>query len=137
MTHLGNRPRSSYRLPNAKAGRAMSEGHWQLEGSAAELFQRYLVPTITSKWAEDLVRRAQLRTGELVLDVACGTGVVARLAATKVRPGQVTGLDLNAGMLAVARSLPNDGAPINWTEGSGVDMPFTSVNFTVGLSPEA
>jgi ubiquinone/menaquinone biosynthesis C-methylase UbiE len=91
----------------------MSEGHWQLEGNAAELFQRYLVPAITSKWAEDLVRRAQLRTGELVLDVACGTGIVARLAATKVRPGQVTGLDLNAGMLAVARSLPNDGAPIN------------------------
>jgi ubiquinone/menaquinone biosynthesis C-methylase UbiE len=52
----------------------MSEGHWQLEGSAAELFQRYLVPAITSKWAEDLVRRAQLRTGELALDVACGTG---------------------------------------------------------------
>jgi ubiquinone/menaquinone biosynthesis C-methylase UbiE len=93
----------------------MSEGQWQLEGSAAELFQRYLVPAITSKWAEDLVRRAQLRTGELVLDVACGTGVVARLAAAKVRPGQVTGLDLNAGMLSVARSLPNDGVPINWT----------------------
>src|SRR6267154_1530031 len=99
MRHLGNRLRSSYHPPNAKAGRAMSEGHWQLEGSAAELFQRYLVPSITLKWAEDLVRRAQLRTGELVLDVACGTGVVARLAATKVRPGQVTGLDLNAGML--------------------------------------
>ena len=65
MTYLGNRLRSSYHLPNAKAGPAMSEGHWQLEGSAAELFQRYLVPAITLKWAEDLVRRAQLRTGEL------------------------------------------------------------------------
>jgi ubiquinone/menaquinone biosynthesis C-methylase UbiE len=133
MTYLGNRLRSSYHLPTAKAGRAMSEGHWQLEGSAAELFQRYLVPTITSKWAEDLVRRAQLRTGELVLDVACGTGVVARLAATKVRPGQVTGLDLNAGMLAVARSLPNDGAPINWVESSALDMPFPSGHFDVVL----
>jgi ubiquinone/menaquinone biosynthesis C-methylase UbiE len=111
----------------------MSEGQWQLEGSAAELFQRYLVPTITSKWAEDLVRRAQLRTGEQVLDVACGTGVVARLAAMKVRPGQVTGLDLNAGMLAVARSLPNDGAPIDWTEGSALDMPFPSGHFDVVL----
>jgi SAM-dependent methyltransferase len=68
-----------------------------------------------------------------VLDVACGTGIVARLAATKVRPGQVTGLDLNAGMLAVARSLPNDGAPINWTEGSAVDMPFPSGHFDVVL----
>jgi hypothetical protein len=42
----------------------MSDGHWQLEGSAAELYQRYLVPAITTKWADDLVHRAQLRAGE-------------------------------------------------------------------------
>jgi ubiquinone/menaquinone biosynthesis C-methylase UbiE len=111
----------------------MSDGHWQLEGSAAELFQRYLVPAITSKWAEDIVHRAQLRTGELVLDVACGTGVVARMAATKVGPGQVTGLDLNTGMLAVARNLPNEGAPISWMEGSALDMPLPSGHFDVVL----
>ena len=33
--------------------------HWQLDGSAAELYQRYLVPAIMTKWAEDLVDRAQ------------------------------------------------------------------------------
>jgi SAM-dependent methyltransferase len=58
---------------------------------------------------------------------------VARSAATNVNPGQVTGLDLNAGMLAVARSLPNDGTPINWTEGSALDMPFPSDHFDVVL----
>lgn len=111
----------------------MSGGHWQLEGSAAELYQRYLVPAITAKWAEDLVRRAQLRAGESVLDVACGTGVVARLAAKKVAPAQVTGLDLNGGMLAVARSVPNDGASINWMEGSALDLPFPAGHFDVVL----
>ena len=89
----------------------MGNGHWQLEGSAAELYQRYLVPAITTKWAEDLVGRAQPRAGEVVLDVACGTGIVARTAAKT--GAQVTGLDLNAGMLAVARSVPSEGAPIN------------------------
>jgi ubiquinone/menaquinone biosynthesis C-methylase UbiE len=111
----------------------MSDGHWQLEGSAAELYQRYLVPGITSKWAEDLVHRAQLRAGEEVLDVACGTGVVARLAAKKVASGHVTGLDLNAGMLAVARGVLSEGAPVNWIEGSALDLPFPVGRFDAVL----
>jgi ubiquinone/menaquinone biosynthesis C-methylase UbiE len=111
----------------------MGDGHWQLEGSAAELYQRYLVPLITSKWAEDLVHRAQLCEDEDVLDVACGTGVVARLAARKVAPGCVTGLDLNAGMLAVARSVLSEGAPVSWVEGSALNLPFPSARFDVVL----
>jgi ubiquinone/menaquinone biosynthesis C-methylase UbiE len=111
----------------------MSDEHWQLEGSAAELYQRYLVPAITTKWAEDLVNRAQLRPGEAVLDIACGTGVVARLAARRVGDGQATGLDLNPGMLAVARSVPSEGAPIKWIEGSALDLPFPLDSFDVVL----
>lgn len=127
------RLRSSYHLPTAKMGALMSDGHWQLEGSAAELYQRYLVPAITTKWADDLVHRAQLRAGEDVLDVACGTGVVARLAAKKVTPGHVTGLDLNSRMLAVARNVSNGGEPISWKEGSALDLPFPSGHFDVIL----
>ena len=104
----------------------MGNGHWQLEGNAAELYQRYLVPAITTKWAEDLVYRARPRPGDAVLDVACGTGVVARLAAKTIGHGQVTGLDLNEAMLAVARSVPSEGAPVNWIEGSALDLPFPS-----------
>src|SRR5688500_1673112 len=102
----------------------VDKGHWQLEGSAADLYQRYLVPAITTKWAEDLVDRARPRMGEMVLDIACGTGVVARAAAKSSGRGQVTGLDLNAGMLAVARSVPSEGASITWMEGSALDLPF-------------
>ena len=111
----------------------MSDGHWQLAGSAAELYQRYLVPAITAKWAEDLVHRAQPRKGEAVLDVACGTGAVTRLTAEQVVQGEVKGLDLNPGMLAVARGVPHDGAPITWIEGSALNLPFPSDSFDVVL----
>jgi ubiquinone/menaquinone biosynthesis C-methylase UbiE len=111
-----------------------ADEHWQLEGSAAELYQRYLVPAITAVWAADLVERAAPRLGERVLDVACGTGVVARLAARRVVTGRVVGLDINSAMLAVARSLPRvDGQPIEWHEGSALEMPFADESFDLVL----
>ena len=111
----------------------MSDGQWQLEGTAAELFERYLVPAITAKWAMDLLDRAQPREGEAVLDIACGTGIVARLAAKRMSRGLVTGLDLNAGMLNVARSAPTEGAAIIWIEGSALDLPFPADGFDMAL----
>jgi ubiquinone/menaquinone biosynthesis C-methylase UbiE len=107
--------------------------HWQLEGSAPELYEKYLVPAITTKWAEDIVGRVTPRAGEDVLDVACGTGVVARLVSNRMAQGHITGLDLNAGMLAVARTLPSEGAAIDWVEGSALDLPFPAGKFDVVL----
>jgi ubiquinone/menaquinone biosynthesis C-methylase UbiE len=111
----------------------MSDGQWQLEGTAAELFERYLVPAITAKWAADLLDRAQPGEGEAVLDIACGTGIVARLAAKRMGRGLVTGLDLNAGMLNVARGAPTEGAAIIWVEGSALDLPFPADSFDMVL----
>src|SRR5688572_14938315 len=92
---------------------------WQISGKAPEAYERYMVPTLFTQWATDLVERLRLHAGEHVLDVACGTGIVARLAAHRVSSGgSVTGLDLNPGMLAVAGSLPP--APdvqMKWREG--------------------
>jgi ubiquinone/menaquinone biosynthesis C-methylase UbiE len=107
---------------------------WQVEGTAAGLYQRHLVPTIASLWAADLIDRAAPRPGERVLDVACGTGVVTRLAAERTGSGRVVGLDINAGMLAVARSLPADATRlIEWQEGSALALPVSNDAFDLIL----
>lgn len=107
---------------------------WQVRGSAAELYQRYLVPAIASLWAAALIDRAAPRPGERVLDVACGTGVVTRLAAERMGVGRIVGLDINSGMLAVARSLPADATRlIEWQEGSALALPFSDDAFDLIL----
>lgn len=108
---------------------------FQVSGNAAELYERYAVRYFIGPWAPGLVAPAALQPGERVLDLACGTGVVARLAASKVGPaGHVTGLDINAGMLAVARSLPSpSGASITWVEGSAMAMDLPDASFEVIL----
>jgi len=112
---------------------AQQQPSWQqFAGSIAENYHRYLVPAIFEPWAEDLVALAALRPGDRVLDVACGPGVVARLAARRAGTGQVTGLDTNPGMIRLARSLPSE-LPISWQEGSALQMPFPGERFDVVL----
>lgn len=109
---------------------------WQLEGPSAELYERYLVPAVTLPWATDLVDRVGVESGDRVLDVACGTGAVARVAAEHAgEGGRLVGLDINAGMLAVARSLERalGAAPIEWREGSALALPFEEEEFGVVL----
>jgi ubiquinone/menaquinone biosynthesis C-methylase UbiE len=106
---------------------------WQLDGSAPELYERHLVPAVTSIWATDLIDRTKPKAGDFVLDVACGTGVVARLAARRAASGCVVGLDLNGGMLAVARCMPKRGVPIYWLQGSALSLPFSHDCFDLVL----
>lgn len=108
---------------------------WQLEGDAAELYERYPARYILGPWASGLVELAGVRAGERVLDLACGTGAVARVAAERVgASGSVTGLDLNRGMIAVARSLPAPpGAAVAWIERSAQDTGLPDASFDVVL----
>jgi len=108
---------------------------WQISDNAPEAYERYMVPALFAPWATDLVARLSLHPGEHVLDVACGTGSVARLAAKRVSPGgTVTGLDLNPGMLAVARSLPHaSDVRMDWRAGSAMALPFANALFNVVL----
>ncbi len=103
-------------------------------GNPPANYERFFVPAIGAPVATDLIRLAGLRPGERVLDVACGTGVVARLASQQVgATGAVTGLDVNPGMLAVARSATPPSMSIDWHEASAEAMPFSDASFDVGL----
>ena len=107
----------------------------QYAGNAAENYERYFVPTIGIPFATALLDAAGLRRAQRILDVACGTGVVTRLAAEQVGPdGTVAGLDINPAMLAVARSVPSSGAAIEWHEASAESLPFADGSFDVVLS---
>ena len=106
---------------------------WIRTGAMADIYEHELVPAIFGPWAADLIARAAPREGEQVLDVACGTGAVTRLAAQAVAPsGRVVGLDYNAAMLTAARAVPA-AVPITWQEGSAVALPFADQTFDLVL----
>ena len=112
---------------------------WQLDRSAPEAYERYLVPAIFVQWADRLLDRSGLERGDRVLDVGCGTGVVARRAATRVgEAGSVVGLDLNEGMLATAAQAASEQAlEIEWRDGEATDLPFASDGFDVVCCQQA
>lgn len=104
-------------------------------GTAAENYQRYFVPTIAEPVAADLLAAADLQPGERVLDVACGTGVIACLAAERVGPaGVVVGVDVAPEMIEVARAttVPS-GVTIDWREGDAASLPLPEGSFDVVL----
>ena len=108
---------------------------FQVQGNAAERYERWVVPFVVGPWAPTLLDLAALRTGECVLDIATGTGVVARLAARRVSPdGTVTGLDLNEAMLEEAKRLPlPPGLTVEWRHGSALALPFADATYDVVL----
>lgn len=111
---------------------------WQLAESAPEAYERFLVPPLFEPWADRLVEHANLREGDRVLDVGCGTGIVARRAAARVgEAGSVVGLDVNEGMLEVARAAADVEPPIEWRRGDATDLPFPDESFDAVLSQQA
>jgi ubiquinone/menaquinone biosynthesis C-methylase UbiE len=111
---------------------------WQVSGSAAESYERFAVGRLFRQLAERFLEGVPLELGHRVLDVACGTGIAARVAAPRVAPsGKVVGLDLNEGMLAVARARSaEEGSSIAWKQGDATALPFADAEFDVVLSQQ-
>ena len=98
--------------------------------SFPEMYERWLVGPLFRPWAETLIERARLEPGDRVLDIACGTGIVARLARERLGDsGYVVGVDVSPQMIGVARTV----APrVNWRQGNAGQLPIESgERFTV------
>jgi ubiquinone/menaquinone biosynthesis C-methylase UbiE len=104
----------------------------QVTSSAAEVYEEFFVPALFQEWGDRVADTVTLRAGDRVLDVACGTGVLTRAAAVRVGPsGAAIGLDVNEGMLAVARRK----APrLDWRSGRAEALPFDTESFDAVVS---
>ena len=99
---------------------------------AARAYETLHVPSLFAEWVEPVLDAAGAGAGDRVLDVACGTGVLARGAAARVGPsGRVAGLDPDAGMLALAAEL---GPGIDWRSGVADTLPFDDHSFDAVVS---
>lgn len=104
----------------------------QVSRRAAEVYEEFFLPALFEQWPDRVTEAAQIGSGDRVLDVACGTGVLARAAAERVGPaGSVTGLDPNEGMLSVARRKAPD---IEWRHGVAEELPFEDASFDAVVS---
>jgi len=88
------------------------------------------VPTFFAQWTPILCDTVGIGAGQKVLDVACGTGIVARTAAERAGPAHVIGVDLNQAMLTVARRVRGD---IDWRQGDAAALPLADRSFDAPL----
>lgn len=94
---------------------------------AAEAYESKFVPALFAEWAPRVLDAAGIMAGQRVLDVACGTGIVARTAVDRVGPeGHVAGVDVNDAMLTVARRV---GPGIDYRQGDAASLPFPDGSF--------
>jgi len=102
---------------------------------STQSYEDYMVPSLFGPWAKVLVEAANPQPGERLLDVACGTGIVARTAASRIgTQGMVAGLDINPDMIAVARTIAErDHLAIEWRTGTAGQLPFSEAEFDLVL----
>ncbi|MEI7856883.1 MAG: methyltransferase domain-containing protein [Methanomicrobiales archaeon] len=109
---------------------------WKMDTDGPETYEQIIVPTWMADWTPDLIEDGGVGPKKRVLDVACGTGIVARKAAGLIGPGgRIAACDISEGMLRVARvCAKQEGATsIEWYHSDVSSMPFSSGEFDTVL----
>jgi ubiquinone/menaquinone biosynthesis C-methylase UbiE len=104
--------------------------------SVADEYERHLVSAVFEPWAEILLGAVGIEPGSRVLDIASGTGAVARAAARRAGgEGHVVASDVSGAMLArsAAAGSPDGAAPIEYREAPADALPFEDGSFDVVL----
>ena len=101
----------------------------------AQSYESYMVPSLFAPWAILLVQHANPQLDERVLDIACGTGIVARNVAPLVGSrGTVIGLDVNPDMIDTARAASERDHPaIEWHTSPAEQLLFPDEHFDLIL----
>lgn len=108
---------------------------FQIPIEAAEAYEARFVPALFGEWAPHVVEAAGVAPGHRVLDVACGTGIVARAAWARLGGrGAVVGVDVNEAMLTVARRLE---PAVDWRRGDAAALPCDDAAFDAVLCQSA
>lgn len=107
----------------------------EIDTSAAEFYDTVLVPEVFRPWAELMVHKARVQNGMRTLDVACGTGVVARCAARYCGPdGRSSGVDIDPAMIKVATAASfREGLDVDYRCASADELPFGADSFDVAF----
>ncbi len=103
-----------------------------LTAEAAQGYEQFFVPAIFDQWPSRIIEAAGVGDGDRVLEVGCGTGVLAREVIKRVgTDGGVVGLDLSESMLGVARGICPD---VDFRQGNAMDLPLDDESFDVAIA---
>lgn len=99
----------------------------QVSEEAAKIYEEVYLPALFQEWCPLVVQTANVKAGDSVIDVACGTGALAIAVSEQVGPnGTVVGIDINEGMLNIAKSK----SPfVKWLNAPAEALPFSENHF--------
>jgi ubiquinone/menaquinone biosynthesis C-methylase UbiE len=115
------------------SGSAVADRNAAFVGDIPRNYDRYLGPALFHGFADDLAERISLVPGMRILETACGTGIVTRRLADRLRGrGSIVSTDLNEAMIRYGRAqMPAGSEHVEWQPADATKLPFPDQSFDV------